>query len=268
MTNSVKEFFEEITGSKWIGNIWLRWYELYVIWTVAASIMDMVVCGIIFYSATYESLPTFSYKYVARLYDLTGLDPQLSYWLKVYGATSVSKLVTFWGAFLNPLFIIVIGSYLQYSSIGLNNHLDELCFGQSSNSSITCQVYNNPAQYQQLYTINQIQLFGSSVLLGLVSVFFIGLALCYGGYNLFYCFGNAGLSVYKGIVCIVANFFSYIHTIVVRTNEVFCCNCYTRFWAKFCYIFCYGTKPSNVEKNVNNDDESTDTVSEISMDNV
>lgn len=219
-TNMLKRLFNEdciIFGSA-------TYMFIYIGWVVILSIIDIMVCSIIFYQ-TYLIKRTYYHSYVQQLYSLPNMEYILSHWLLVYGATSVTKLVTFVGLLINPILIFIINSWLYVSTEYIDDTLNEQCRNQTY--SVTCQVFNNPEQYQRLKNLNQIQLFGSIIVIGLIPIV---------------------LFLYVGII-VLSYIPEYIYTIVVRFHELLCCRCYTRtcknMYYIFCYIFCYGPNPTS-----------------------
>jgi hypothetical protein len=119
----------------------------------------------------------------------------------------------------------------------MNQELEETCH-QNANTT-TCQIFNNPTQYERLTTLNEIQLFGSVVVIGIIPLVFI---------------------VFFGINTVtIIN--KYIYDTCTRFYNIFCCNCYKSFCAKLSYVFCYGeecndknnTANNNTSKNQKND---------------
>ena len=212
------------------------WLWIYAIWTVAISIIDMVVCGDIFYSAYYID-PKYGWTlYTQQLYSLPGMDYDLSHWLQVYGATSVTKLAFFLSLIINPFLVLITGMYLYITSLSINNRLTPLCQGSlsvsASVSNITCQVFNNPVQYQQLDLLNQIQFFGSVAVIGIIPLAFVCYFIVMGGYS--------------GTMCLSELFIglcTYLNDVNNKVKELFCCDCYKHCCVTCSYIFCYGPKP-------------------------
>jgi hypothetical protein len=181
---------------------------IYAIWCITTYIMDIIVCGNIFYSA-----PTVSYPlHVQQLYSLPGMEYELSHWLQVYGAISVTKCVVWLSVLVNPFLILIIGTYLQISG----NDIDKK-YENCNDDGITCQVFNNPVQYPQLGLLNEIELFGSVIVIGLPVVFIIFYLL-----------------------------FRYVLNVITRVNEICCCTCYKRFCQKCSYVFCNGQEPEDL----------------------
>ncbi len=204
-------------------NLFQCYMFLYALWAVIVSVIDAVVCGDIFYTVTvYDTY----HSYVQQLYSLEGMDYNLSHWLQVYGATSVTKLAVYPAIVINPPLILVIGSYLYATGKDLDTRLGQACHGSVSIdntvSNITCQMFNNPVQYQQLELLNEIQLFGSIIVVGIIPL----CAICFFGWI----FG--------------VNLLKYTRDVIIRTNNLLCCRCYKRFCEKCSYIFCYGPEPT------------------------
>ncbi len=177
--------------------------SIYAIWSITVAIIDIMVCSIIFYRACD------GYCWAHQLYSLDGIDYTMSQWLQVYGATSVTKFAVWPSLSVNPFLIIIIGSYLYVSSTNINDSFEKQCPAQ--NQTVSCQIYNNPAQYKQLVLLNSIQLFGSAIVLGIIPA-----------------------TIIIGFIVI------YLRDISSRIHKKFCCNCYKSFCNNCSYIFCYG----------------------------
>jgi hypothetical protein len=203
---------------------------VYAIWALIVSVIDAVVCGDIFYiSSYYDTYRNETRSYIQQLYSLEDMDPGLSHWLQVYGATSVTKLAAYFLIIINPPLILIIGSYLYVIGNNLDTRLSTSCKGNISSdnyvSNITCQVFNN--QYQQLELFNQIQLFGSIIVVGIIPL---------------------PLMIIFGSACVII-IFKYLSDIIIRVDKILCCGCYRRFCKKFAYIFCYGPEPEPFKSN-------------------
>ncbi len=217
---------------------------IYGIWCVVVSVIDIIVCAHIFYRVEVERTiqetgRKYDYYYIQQLYSLPGMENNLSHWLEVYGATSVTKLASYLPLFINPFLILIINSYLYATSIDINNTLGPQCNNQI-NQTITCQVFDD--QYQQLIELNKIQLFGSIVLVCLIPAVAIIV------------FGFAALMLIP----------NYVYEVTVKFHKTVCCKCYRRFCQNVFYIFCYGPEPEKlikVEKLVRAETERAETKS-------
>jgi hypothetical protein len=203
---------------------------LWLIWCVPLMIIDGVVCGDIFYTAI-ETAGGYSWSYVAQLYSLAGLNSELSHWLLVYGATSVTKFAFYPALIVNPVLILIINSYLYATSLSIDNILSTECANQpfrNETSTTSCQVYNY--QWPQLKLLNSIQLWGSIALVGLIPV----LILVFFSVNVFVFIPG------------------YLYDVTVRFHKTLCCGCYRRGCQNFYHIFCYGpeAEPKPVMKPV------------------
>jgi len=178
---------------------------LYIVLCVVDGIIDIVVCGTIFYSVTCCN-GSWCFSCVEQLYSLNGMQHMLSHWIEVYGATSVTKLASFWGLTINPFLVLIINSYLYGTSIDINYVLNPEC-SPNMTQTVTCQVFNNQTQYKLLETLNKIQLFGSFTLLGIIVVVWILI---------------------------------YLYDVSLRIYEKFCCKCCKRMCDDCNYVFCYG----------------------------
>jgi hypothetical protein len=209
---------------------------IYTTWCIIVSIIDAIVCGDIFYTVCIRE-PYNNYCYNQQLYNLPGMDYILSHWLQVYGATSVTKLAVWPSIIINPLLILIINSYLYATSLDINSVLGPQCNQTISaeNQTITCQVFNNRVQYQQLTDLNKIQLFGSISVVCLIPAFFM------------FIFGiNVFIYVPK-----------YIYDVIVRIHEILCCRWYKNMCQNIFYIFCYGPKPTSSPKLTSSPNQSS-----------
>lgn len=196
---------------------------MYVSWCMIVSVIDAIVCGNIFYTAYNDGSNGLYYgSYVQQLYSLPGMDYSLSHWLQVYGATSVTKLVVYPAIMINPFLILIINSYLYGTSFEINSTLGQYCNSTTAtNQTITCQVFTNPVQYQQLTELNKIQLFGSIVVILLIPFILLMIFSV-----------NVLIRVPK-----------YLYDVTIRIHERACCKCYRNTCQNIFYIFCYGPKP-------------------------
>lgn len=217
-------------------NCFMTFYlPVYVIWSIATLIMDTIVAGDIYSYRTCDSKGDCFY--VNPIYELPQMDYALYNWLKVYGATSVVKLVFCIGTWaIAPLLILIINTYLYLNAMTFDNRLTDYCKDSINTNTSTCGVFINPAQYGQLQILNEIQLFGSVVVVGFVIAFFV---IC--------------IIVYIFVMAFIATV-SYIYNTYSRFSEIFCCNCYKNCCENCLYVFCYGSKPvkSSMNKNSTN----------------
>jgi hypothetical protein len=206
---------------------------IYIIGGIIVTVIDFIVCGDIYYISLVLGGNGQYFTVVNQLYNLPDLDPKLGHFLIVYGATSVTKLVIWFGIFLNPWFVLFVGPYLYVLANDIDNTLVPECNNDQNNQTSTCQVLGY--QYPQLKLLNEIQLYTTIITIGIIPAFFMAVF---------------GINVLKDLI-------KYMYGVVSRFHKVCCFSCYSpllesvfkkfcdhvnkickNFCDAVCYIFC------------------------------